>query len=516
MVPAGALFDLEKDVAETMDVSKKNVKIAERMKSLAAELARELGDGVRNGTGVRKAGFVENAVPMNLKNRPNILFIAIDDMNDWTTLFDPGNPIETPNLLRLASRGCFFTKAYCTTAACNPSRTAIMTGLHATTTGIYSNEKGWAETLPDVVTLPQHFMKHGYASRGGGKIFHHGRTGNDRPDNPSFQEFFKMRQHANAPEINYNGYIKDTPGIKFLARHSFDWGVHDVEKHTDEYTVEYIEGVMEREWNSGMKHPMFLAAGIFRPHLPFWAPPRSFDHYPLNELVMPPMPGNDLDDVGEIARRMAHTEYFIYSNVTKKPAGHPGSLQRMVQSYQASATFSDEMVGRLLDKLDETGMRDNTIIVLWSDHGYHLGDKEACVKFTLWEKANHVPFIIVAPGVTTPGSRCDVPVSLLDIYPTLAELAGLPPKAGIDGQSLVPLLENPDAKWDRPALMTMGRGNHAVRSRNWRYIRYSDGTEELYDQLQDPWNHNNLAGNQEYAPVIAEHKKWLPEREAPE
>ncbi|MBA7539750.1 hypothetical protein ES705_32035 [subsurface metagenome] len=512
-VPAGALFNLEKDVAETTNVAEDNPKIINRMKALAAEIAGELGDGEKQGTGVRKAGYFEEARPMNLKNRPNILFIALDDMNDWTTLFDPENPIKTPNLKRLASRGCFFSKAYCTTAACNPSRTAILTGMHATSTGIYANNNAWSEVLPDVVTLPQHFMNYGYSSRGGGKIFHHGRTGNDRPDNPSFQEFFKLQIHANAPEKNYNGYTQDMPGVRGLARNSWDWGVHDVEKHTDEYTVEYIENVMEREWKGEMKQPMFLAAGVFRPHLPFWAPPRSFEQYPLNELVLPPMPPDDLDDVGEIAKQMAHTEYFIYSNVTKQPAQHPGSLESMVQSYQASATFSDEMVGRLLDKLEETGKMDNTIIVLWSDHGYHLGDKEACVKFTLWEKANHVPFIIVAPGITTPGSRCDAPVSLLDIYPTLADLAGLPPNETNDGQSLLPLLENPEAEWERPALMTMGRGNHAIRSRDWRYIRYSDGTEELYDQINDPWNHTNLALDPVYADVIAKHKKWLPKEE---
>ena len=153
-----------------------------------------------------------------------------------------------------------------------------------------------------------------------------------------------------------------------------------------------------------------------------------------------------------------------------------------------------------------------TIIILWADHGYHLGDKESCVKFTLWEKANRVPFIIVAPGVTRPGSRCDRPVSLIDIYPTLVELAGLPPKKGLDGKSLVPLLRDPGRQW-QPALMTMGRGNHAVRSDRWRYIRYSDGSEELYDHSKDPWEWTNLAAQPEYAEVIDEHKKWLPTNE---
>ena len=183
----------------------------------------------------------------------------------------------------------------------------------------------------------------------------------------------------------------------------------------------------------------------------------------------------------------------------------------MVQSYQAAADFADQMVGRLIDKLDASGRAGNTIVVLWADHGYHLGDKESCVKFTLWEKANHVPLIIVAPGVTTPGRRVDAPVSLVDIYPTLLELTGLPRKPDNDGESLVPLLKNPNAKREQPAVMTWQRGNHAVRTERWRYIRYYDWSEELYDHTRDPWEWKNLAGDPEYADVIAEHKRWLPD-----
>ena len=171
--------------------------------------------------------------------------------------------------------------------------------------------------------------------------------------------------------------------------------------------VEWVENVMNQQWDD----PMFLAAGIFKPHLPFYAPPATFKKYPFNETNMPPMPENDLDDVPPAAVKMAHTEFFIYQNTTKKPVNSLGGLKKMVQCYQASADFADQMVGRLIDKLDASGKADNTIIVLWADHGYHLGDKESCVKFTLWEKANHVPFIIVAPGVTKPGTRCDRPGS---------------------------------------------------------------------------------------------------------
>ena len=441
------------------------------------------------------------AMAQTASKRPDVLFIAIDDMNDWTTLFDAKNPIKTPNLQRLARRGMFFSKAYCASPACCPSRAAIMTGIRPSNSGVYDNNHAWAKMMPGAVTLSRYFMQSGYETFGAGKIFHHGSTGADIPGKPSFQEFFKMLP-ARRTGPSHNGYTEDPLGEVW-----FDWGEH-TEKMIDLDTVEWCERVMEKEKSK----PRFLAAGIFKPHLPFYAPPATFKKYPFDETKFPEMKENDLDDVPAIGREMAHREHFIFSNTTAKPENDPGSLKKMVQSYQASADFADQMVGRLLDKLDATGQAEGTIIVLWADHGYHLGDKESCVKFTLWEKANHVPLIVVAPGVTRPGSRCDRPVSLLDIYPTLVELAGLPAKKDVDGKSLVPLLNDPHQPW-QPALMTMGKGNHAVRSDRWRYIRYRDGTEELYDHSQDPWEWTNLASKTEYAEVIHEHKKWLPTHE---
>jgi arylsulfatase A-like enzyme len=436
-------------------------------------------------------------------SKPNVLFIAIDDMNDWTTLFDQNNPIKTPNLERLAARGCFFSKAYCAAPGCNPSRTALLTGLFPTSSGVYAGNP-WREALPDAVTIPQYFAKYGYATRGAGKIYHpyHPGTLLDGGRKPDFQDFFqKLPERKSGP--NYNGY---TEGL--VGNTSGDWGEH-AEKMIDVDTVEWVEDRMDEKWD----RPLFLAAGLFRPHLPFYAPPAIFEQYPFDETRMPPMPPDDLGDVPPLGVAMAHGEFERYQKSSVAPVSSPGSLKKMVQSYQASATFADSMVGRLLDKLDAGGRADNTIIVLWADHGYHLGDKENCVKFTLWEKANHVPFIIVAPGITTAGSRCDRPVSLVDIYPTLLELCGLPPKADNDGQSLVPLLKNPQQEWTRPARMTQMRGNHAIRTGRWRYIHYKDGSEELYDHDNDPWEITNLASDVSYAPVIAAHKKWLPKTE---
>jgi len=450
--------------------------------------------------GLVSSSFV-TSMRKSVRTQPDVLFIAIDDRNNWTTLFDPKNPMKTPNLVRLAKRGMFFTKAYCAAPACCPSRAAIMTGIRPSNSGVYDNNHAWAGMMPDAVTLSRYFMLNGYETFGAGKIHHHGPTGADIPGKPSFQKFFKMLPTRRTGK-NHNGYTSGP-----LSGVDYDWGEHE-EKMIDLDTVEWCEKIMEKEKSASR----FLAAGIFKPHLPFYAPPTTFKKYPFDDTILPAMKEHDLDDVPPIGKKIAHREHFVFSNTTAKPKNDPGSVKKVPQSYQASVDFADRMVGRLLDKLDATGQAENIIIVLWADQGYHLGDKESCVKFTLWEKANHVPFITVAPGVAKPGSRCNRPVSLIDIYPTLIELAGLPPKEDLDGKSLVPLLKDPCRKW-QPALMTMGRGNQAVRSDRWRYIRYSDGSEELYDHSKDPWEWTNLAAQPEYAEVLYEHKRWLPKDE---
>ncbi len=326
--------------------------------------------------------------PTNRRHRPDVLFIAIDDMNDWTTLFDRDNPIQTPNLERLAARGAFFTHAYCASPGCNPSRTAIMTGLRPSTSGVYENKHPWRAALPEAVTLSKYFEHHGYRTRGSGKIFHHGRTGAEDPDNPSFQDFFAMRP---SPQ----------PKIRNGAFGCFDWGPVTAPL-TDEFTVQWAKGRMA---DVPRDKPLFLAAGIFHPHLPHFAPPTFFDRYPFDEVVQPPMPMDDLDDVPPLGVELARKEWDLWKGYlfdNPPPDDDPASLKSLVRAYQASASYADAKVGELLDQLDSTGRTDNAIIVLWSDHGYHLGDKQSTVKFTLWEKANHVPFMIVARGLPSP------------------------------------------------------------------------------------------------------------------
>ncbi|MCP5115834.1 MAG: sulfatase-like hydrolase/transferase, partial [bacterium] len=262
--------------------------------------------------------------------------------------------------------------------------------------------------------------------------------------------------------------------------------------------------------------PFFLAVGIFRPHMPFFAPQRFFDLYPADSVVMPERKEGDLDDIPAGGMALIESKLWFWRGMSKAEAARAGTWRDAVRAYQASATFADSQVGRVLDAVEANGHSDNTVIILWSDHGYHLGEKDHWEKFMLWEKTTHVPLVVVAPGVTQPGMVCNRPVDLTAIYPTLVELCGLAEKPELEGASLVPLLRDAKAPRERPALMTYGRGNHAVRGERWRYIRYADGTEELYDHSTDPNEWDNVAGSPENAAVIEDLARWLPETNAPE
>ncbi len=439
--------------------------------------------------------LLAGALTLHEAFKPDVLFIVIDDLNDWTTLFDKSNPIKTPNMERLAARGTFFSNAHCAAPACGPSRTAVLSGFAPTTSGAYENApQVYRKTMPDDISLPDWFRRNGYTSWGGGKIFHNG-GGNDESDR-SFDAFFPLGSEpkAKAAQLKLPDWA--------------DFGEVN-EELADVRTVAAAGAFLKSKTDT----PRFTAVGLYKPHLPHYAPKQNVDNYPIAKVVMPSMPGDDFSDIPGPGKIMAHREYDRVEAMNGRKPGSAGSPEHLVQSYQASADFADEMVGRVLDALDASGRAGNTIIVLWGDNGYHLGDKESISKFTLWEKASHVPFIIVAPGVSKPGSRCEAPVSLVNIFPTLTELANLPAKPRVDGSSLVPLLRDPNAVWDNPAVITMGRGNHAVRTADWRYIRYHDGSEELYDARKDPWNNANLAAKPELGPVLATLRAALPKSE---
>lgn len=436
-------------------------------------------------------GLTAPANAANYGDKPNVLFIAIDDLNDWIGALGKREDVKTPNLDQLAARGTLFTRAYCPAPACNPSRTAIMVGRRPSTTGVYHNDQPWRPVLKDAVTLAQHFQQSGYRVEGGGKIFH-----NSFNDQASWQ--FWMR----------NPGFPEPQKRSLQGTGHFDWGA--VQASDDEmgdtkvvdWGIKFLKEKQER--------PFFLAVGTIKPHLPFYAPQKYFDLYPLSQVKRPKVLENDLDDIPPAGIKMAKPDG------DHKKVVEAGEWEHAIQSYLACISYVDGQIGRLVQALDQSPHAANTIIILWSDHGWHLGEKQHWRKFALWEEATRVTFMVVAPGVTKPRQVCGRTVNLLDLYPTLIELCGLPGRDGLEGVSLVPLLKNPQAPWDHPSLTTHGRDNHGIRTERWRYIRYNDGTEELYDHDRDPLEWKNLAKSPEFNQVKLELAKWLPKVNVPD
>ena len=429
-------------------------------------------------------------------DRPNVLFIAIDDLNDWVTHLGGHPQARTPNIDALADRGVSFTNAHCSAPSCNPSRASMLTGVRPSTSGVYDNRQPLREAMPDAVTLPQAFRQAGYRVTGRGKIFH-GRY----PDDASWDEYIpKGGEPRPAPgDFPLNG-IPNTG--------NFDWGPLDVSE--DEMDDAKVAQWCVEQIEAGSNRPFFLACGFFRPHLRWYAPRKYFDMFPVDEIILPNVNENDLDDIPEQGRKFSGGQ--DHEAVTSTD-----NWQRAVQGYLACGAFVDAQVGKVLDALYASPYADNTIVVLWSDHGWHLGEKLHWRKFALWEEATHSPLIFSVPGMTPTGQRCARTVTALSVYPTLSELCGLqPPEGQLEGVSLRPLLEDPAAEWGRPAVTTWLRGNHAVRSEGWRYIRYSDGGEELYDEVNDPLEWTNLAGEARFDDVKRDLARWLPERNAPD
>jgi len=428
-------------------------------------------------------------------SRPNVLFVVADDLNDWIGCLGGHPDSITPNIDRLAQRGVLFERAYCSAPTCNPSRASLLTGLRPSTTGVYHNRQPFrmSEIGKDAVTLPQYFKGNGYRAMGAGKITH-----SKFPDPVSWDEFDRIRKRPKLDKNPAKGYV-EVGEIVF--------GPLDVpdEETRDYRTVQWCIDRMQQK----QSQPFFLACGLRKPHPDWHVPRKYFDRFPPGKVTLPAVRGDDLDDVPPVG--VAITKRKLHRRVVRS-----GKWREAVAAYLATVNFVDAQVGRLLDALDASGHAENTIVVFLSDQGYHLGEKHHWEKSSLWEETARVPLLLVVPGMTRPGGRCKRAVSLLDIYPTLVELCGLPAKGGLEGESLVPLLENPEAPRARPALTTRKRGSHAVRSERWRYIRYQDGSEELYDMETDENQWVNLAKDRGHAAVKRELARWLPETDAPD
>ena len=424
-------------------------------------------------------------------DRPNILFIAVDDLNHWVGHLGRNSQTRTPNLDALAARGVTFTNANCAAPACNPSRAALMTGMRPSTTGVYHNSNDWRPHVEPEKTLNATFKKAGYGLYAAGKIYH------GEYDRKTEWDDYLPQTRDPKPKA---GQSDGVGGIKFAPLDCKDEDLEDWK--IADYAIERL----------GQKHdkPFLIACGFHKPHMPWNVPQKYYDKFPLDSIQLPPHRDDDLKDVPSAGVKIAKP------NGDHKQMVESGRWKEAVQAYLATINYMDMNVGRVIAALDHSPHKDNTIIVLWGDHGWHLGEKDHWRKFALWEEACRMPFIWVAPGVTKAGGVCDRPVDLMSIYPTLCELASVPKPSHVEGTSIRPLLADPKANWDHMALTTHGLKNHSVRSENWRYIQYADGSEELYDHSKDQFEWTNVAGDPANAKVKAELQAGLPSKNAPE
>ncbi len=432
--------------------------------------------------------------------RPNVLMICIDDLNDWTGFMGGHPEARTPHMDALARRGRIFANAHCAVPVCSASRVSVMSGLAATTHGSYELGPSYQDlpTLRDVPTLHQYFKENGYFTLTGGKVLHHGfkgrlaasidRTLSDRRGGP------RPKKPMNRP-ADWSG--------------AWDWGAFP-EKDADMFDLQLAEkaaAAVKEEFGK----PFFMSVGFFRPHVPLFVPPKWFDLYDEGTLTLPNNPRSDLDDlpgnfldINDYAVAPTHDEVVRH-----------GKQRSLTRAYLAAISFADHCVGVVLDALESGPHAGNTLVVLWGDHGFHLGEKQHWAKRTLWEESTRVPFLFAGPGIE-PGQKCREPASLIDIYPTLVELCGFPSNSRLEGVSLVPQLNDPAAPRERPAVTSSYFGNHSIRSRDWRLIVYQDGAEELYDHRNDPDEFRNLAGDPAHKTTRDRLARWLPKTATPE
>ena len=434
--------------------------------------------------------------------QPNVLFIAMDDLNDWVGCLGGHPQTRTPNMDRLARSGVLFTNAHCPAPSCNPSRAAILSGVPPYRSGLYNNMQKLRDVLPRAELLPQHFSRNGYWSAGSGKLLHYiidPQSWDDyfpekSKDDPFPRTFDPPKRPISLPVGGPWQYVET------------DWAALDVTDEQyggDSLVTKWIGEQLQRAHDK----PFFLACGIYKPHEPWFVPKEYFAPFPLETIqVGPGYKADDLDDVPPGGQKLARNRYF--EHIQKEAQWKKG-----IQAYLASIHFADAMLGRVLDALEKSPQRDNTIVVLWSDHGWHLGEKEHWQKYTGWRLCSRVPLIIRvpkgAPGLlegTTAGAVCDRAVSLTDLFRTLTDLCGLPASQNKDAseRSLVPLLRDPKSAWPHAAITQLQTPDtYSVSHDHWRYLHYANGDEELYDIAADPHEWVNLLHGKPTTELIA-------------
>lgn len=438
------------------------------------------------------------------KQKMNVLFISVDDMNNDLGCY--GHPlVKSPNIDRLASKGIAFANSYCQFPLSSPSRSSVLTGMRPDKTRVFNLTYHFRQGMPDVVTMPQMFINNGYYVARVGKMYHYGNPGdigtNGLDDKLSWTERFnpagRDKTSLELDVINYTPRRGLGSSMSFLN----DLTGKD-EEHTDGRVAE--EAIRLLKNNKGK--PFFIAAGFYKPHCPWITPGKYFDMYNPGDMELPEISGTTAGNYP--AQALASTSPWPYFGINKNQA-----LECKL-AYYAAISFVDAQIGKLIDAVDELGLAQNTIIVFWSDHGYHLGEHGLWFKQSCFEESAKTPLIISVPGNRANGSSCRRMVELVDIYPTLAELTGIKPPDSLEGYSLMPLIKNPGSKWDHPAFTQVQRGNipgHSVRTERWRYTEWNFGktAEELYDEVNDPKELKNLASDPEYAGVVKEMKTLL-------
>ncbi len=442
---------------------------------------------------------------------PNVLMIAVDDLADYVSILQNHPRIKTPNFDRLAKNSINFTRAYCAAPLCQPSRAAVSSGMAPHQTGIYQLSDSLQSAAPALkaVSLEEQFKRHGYDTFLTGK-YYHGNPGSWWPGD----RIAAMWTERKPPFSDHGPILANGDGVMGKGVYMIGPAPGGMESMPDLAALKNTRGWL------GQTHtkPFFMVHGISKPHLSFVVPQRFYDLYPLDSVSLPEIPPDDFSDVPPSVRKsfLQHRDLAQFEAIRDSKDG----WKRVMQAYLASISFCDWVLGELLDALEASSHAPNTIIVLWSDHGYHIGEKQKLHKQALWTQTSRIPFLIHVPGAS--GRTCPAPVSLLDIYPTLNELCGMsqPVPQHLAGHSLVPLLRDPDHAWPHIALTSHGFHNAAVTDARYHYIQYADGSTELYDHSIDPREYHNLAAQPELRPVVERlktsiPKDWVPEAKKP-
>ena len=450
--------------------------------------------------------------------QPNVLFLAVDDMNDWIGSLGATPRAITPNLDELAARGVNFSNAHTPGVYCAPARAAIFSGQYASTTGCYRSSDYFTDH-PEIEGLPLSFSKAGYTTLGVGKLYHH-MPGSI--DVRGWDEFYLRKPSQRTEGWSLDNWTEEMPfpdpfpasvfnkGKEIKGGLFVEWAGLRNDKEEEMADTIRVNWAVDQ---LGKKHdkPFFLACGIYAPHFPNYCPQKYFDLYDRDKIELPPIKVDDLEDLPERMKRAKMARSKIHKELEAK-----GAVKDAIHGYLSCMSYADAMMGRVLDALEKSPYADNTIVVLWSDHGYHHGEKYDWGKHTLWERTSNVPFIWAGPGVKK-GAVTDVTASLIDMFPTFVEMCGLPrPHQKLEGTSLASTLEKPAVTKDRDVYLPyMAPGEYAIINKDWRYITYGDDGEELYDLKSDPNEWNNLAENPKYEDTKRLLRKSAPKKFSP-